>query len=267
MKIRASAAWLLAAALLAGCGGRDRGGDAPQAQLQIDTAAAPKSSSKPIRLVTKMQDMKLPTDGMSFTQARELLLGQGAALAPDAVASPHPEYNELDCNAANDGPCRALFVWKDKRGWGQYIVVETGRGAAPQVKAARWAAEADGLLSVPPAEAEDVPQLADKAYLTARTQLTTLGFAPVKAAAQPFKVCASPPAGAPDAKCDTDTPLPEVQGCAGTGAALCTAFWLAPDKERVLKITTAGAPLPGKIYYKEWAAPKDLKALPTDWKP
>ena len=210
--------------------------------------------------------MKLPSDGMSFTQARELLLGQGAALAQDPVAAPHPEYNELDCPDATADLCRALFVWKDKRGWGQYIVVETGRGAAPLVKAARWAAGADGLLSVPPPEAPDVPQL-DKTYLSARAQLETQGFAPVKASAEPVKVCANPTAGAIDAKCQPDTPLPEVQGCAGTGAAFCTSYSLAPDKTRVLKITTTGEPQPGKVYFKEWATSRDLKALPADWKP
>ena len=185
-------------------------------------------------------------------------------MAQDPVTAPHPEYNELDCPDATADLCRALFVWKDKRGWGQYIVVETGRGAAPLVKAARWAASADGLLSVPPPEAPDVPQL-DKAYLTARAQLETQGFAPVKASAeQPFLACAQPAAAA---DCKPDTPLPEVQSCAGTSAAFCTAYWLAPDKTRVLKITTTGEPQPGKIYFKEWAGPKDLKGLPADWKP
>jgi hypothetical protein len=261
MKVRAAAAMLVLAALVSGCGGRDHEA-AAQASLQIDTASAPKSSrAAPLRLVAKMEDMKLPPGGMTFTQARELLLGQGAALAQDPVASPHPEYNELDCKASTNDPCRALFLWKDKRGWGQYIVVETGRGAAPLVQAARWAGAADGLLSVPPPEAADVPEL-DKAYLAARGQLTTQGFVPVKASAEPLKVCAAPAAaGAP--ACEPDTPLPEVQACTGT----CTAFWLAPDQSRVLKITTTGDPQPGRIYYKEWATPKDLKALPADWKP
>jgi hypothetical protein len=268
MKVRASAALLSAAALLVGCGRQHAPDGQPQQMLQIDTAAAPKSSrSAPIRLVAKMEDMKLPADGMSFTQARELLIGQGASLAPDTVAAPHPEYNELDCPDATADLCRALFVWKDKRGWGQYIVVETGRGAAPLVKAARWAATVDGLLSIPPPEAEDVPQL-DKSYWSARAQLTAQGFTPVKASEAPYKVCAKEMTGAPNSDdCAPDTALPEVESCAGTGAAFCTTYWLAPDKARVLKITTAGEPQPGKIYFKEWATPKDLKALPSDWRP
>ena len=140
MKVRGSAALLVVAVLLVGCGRQHARDPQQQQTLQIDTADAPKSArTAPLKLVARMADMKLPSDGMSFTQARELLLGQGAALAQDLVAAPHPEYNELDCPDATADLCRALFVWKDKRGWGQYIVVETGRGAAPLVKAARWA--------------------------------------------------------------------------------------------------------------------------------
>ena len=121
-------------------------------------------------------------------------------------------------------------------------------------------------MSVPPPEAPDVPQL-DKTYLSARAQLETQGFAPVKASAEPVKVCANPTAGATDAKCQPDTPLPEVQGCAGTCGRFLHEPSLAPDKTRVLKITTTGEPQPGKVYFKEWATSRDLKALPSDWKP
>jgi hypothetical protein len=137
--------------LLAGCGAAKPG----------------KSSNKPVRvkLAASMEQLKLPTQGMTFTEAQDLLLKQGAVLAPDKVSSPHPEYKELDCGGQGD--CRALFVWTDKEGWGHYIVVMAGRGAAPLVTDADWAKTADGLPNIPPPASADIPTL-PKDYAAAR---------------------------------------------------------------------------------------------------
>jgi len=206
----------------------------------------------------------LPAPGTPYAEARRALIAQG--LTPDTARTeaPHPDYPELDCPPEGSGGCRGLFLRREADGWRRYFVVLTA-GAPPVVQEARSPYTAEGLLSIPPPLAPDIPKLPQD-YFAARRQLLQLGFKPTRAATPPLSVCARALESGQSIDCAPDLPLPEVMSCSGTGAGVCEAYWLAPD-HRVLRILTIGEPSPGDLHHLEWASAEQIAHLPKGWEP
>lgn len=203
------------------------------------------------------QGLKIAPDERTYEspEARAALKKKGI-IAPEPIPSPAPQFHEIDCWKLDDPRdpgvhCRALFLETDERGWKTYVIVPID----PESLAAgdiHYPFTVDGLPSIPGPFAKDVPAIRDLTYFAARKVLKSLGFRPARNenAIPGFdNICA-------DAHCRRYTKLAETD-CSGTGAAFCTAYWIAKDN-RVLKVTTIWE-YP-KVYFAEWSSWKALKA-------
>ena len=209
--------------------------------ITTTTVLAAISLSLSARAGAPEQNPRLPDPGTPYAQAKELLLSQGLKVAPDQAKRPDRRYPELDCSGTAGSACRALFISTTHDGWGQYIVVLVN-GSDAKVVSADFARPVDGLLSIPPAEPPDVPEIAGP-YLQARHTLRHLGYKPLKMGGDPARVCA-------DRVCRTFLILPEAQ-CA-MDVPICITFWEARNG-KVLKVMTIGEIRAGRVYYADWS--------------
>ena len=221
------------------------------------------------------KETDFPKAGTPYAEARANLLRQGLKIAPDQrtydspeeraalkkkgiigaepVPSADPKFTEIDCWKLDDlrdpgVKCRALFLETNDRGWKVYVIVPI-EPKTLAVGDVGYPSTADGLPSIPPPLAKDLPQIKGS-YFSARTMLKRLGFRPARNhnIAWAGRVCS-------DRKCEHVRILPEA-GCSGTGASFCTAYWISKDN-RVLKVTTIWE-YP-EVYYAEWSNGKNLK--------
>lgn len=186
-------------------------------------------------------------------EEREALKGKGI-IAPQPVPSPAPQFGEIDCWKLDwerdpGVKCRALFLETVKDGWKQYVVVSIDPKTL-MVGDIGYSTTTDGLPSIPPTLAKDVPQIRGP-YFASRQMLKAQGFHPARNHKSWWRgtVCTDP-------DCKRYTTLPEA-GCSGTGAAFCIAYWIAKDG-RVLKVTTIWE-YP-QVYFAAWSSRKELKS-------
>jgi len=191
-----------------------------------------------------------PAVGTPYANARLSLLKQGLKVAPDRVHRANPLFREADCRP-NDRPapsasyaCRALFTHRRSDGWRDYVVVWIDTDN--RVAHADFAFHMDGLMSIPPPEAADVPKVGP-AYLLARRQLRGLGYRPIRVKTLPGVTCA-------DLKCDHILHLPETE-CA-VDIPVCNAYWKSPGG-RFLRVMTLGE-FNARVYYASWIGKSEL---------
>lgn len=90
--------------------------------------------------------VKLPTDGHSYREARQLLLSEGLHIASDPVGRPDGRFPELRCTRKD--ACRASFTWTDACGAVTYVVIST-HGAGRVVSFVGLAPSIGGRASIP----------------------------------------------------------------------------------------------------------------------
>lgn len=194
-----------------------------------------------------------PAVGTPYANARLSLLKQGLKVAPDRAYRPNPIFREADCRP-DDRPapstsyaCRALFTHKRPDGWRDYVVVWID--ANNRIAHADFAVHMDGLMSIPPPEAADVPKVGP-AYMLARRQLRDLGYHPARMKDElAGTTCAN-------LKCKRVLHLPEAE-CAAD-VPICNAYWTSPTG-RFLKIMTVGEIRGGRVNYEEWISGKEFR--------
>ena len=214
---------------------------------------------------------QFPATGTPYAEARKSLLKQGLTVAhdpedasdakvrmalrkrgisiPEKLSPLDPKFREINCGRLFNKSiyCRALFLESDSRGWRNYVIVQIDPKDKTIVDT-RYPSTVDGLPSIPPPLAADVPQLRGS-YLKARNTLRALGFKSTRNhwPDEVARVCT-------DKLCHRTVPLPEAQ-CAGTGMAPCFAYWISPNN-RVLRVNTMGER--PQVYFVEWSTWKDL---------
>ena len=215
---------------------------------------------------------QFPAAGTPYAEARASLLKQGLTVArdpeepraaevrralrrrgievPEALPPLDLRFREIECGEQRDKSiyCRALFLEAGSRGWRNYIIVQIDP-KDKTIVGTRYPSTVDGLPSIPPPPASDVPQIKGS-YVAARRVLLTLGFRPALNGPMGVfgRLCS-------DSKCSTEF---AETSCSGTGMAFCFAYWISPHK-RVLRVTTIGEN-PPKIYFAQWSTWKDLRA-------
>ena len=196
---------------------------------------------------------RFPSIGMPYEQAKELLLKQGFRVArdPRPLVPQLPDHRHSEINCGGQRPtCEALFLYRWPNGWQEYAVVLV-KPDTLQIVVAEWRSPADGLKSIPPPGAPDVPKLKGY-YFSARKHLRALGFAPLKMR-WPSKTCASSKLPCKrlvvmlEANCTSDT-------------AECVSFWRASGG-RVLKVQTVGEVFGGRIYFVNWSTQREQQEM------
>jgi hypothetical protein len=188
-----------------------------------------------------------PTAGMGYAEVRASLLREGMEIAPDPVRRPDKTFHEIDCDMLGTWHyCEARFLWRQKNGWRQYFVVDVDPNGESVVYAGD-PMDAEGLPSIPPPLANDVPQLTGS-YLAARAQLKRLGFRPAHRPGEQAHMC-------PDEACRTAVTVPEAE-CSGTGLGYCNAYWISRNG-RVLEVYTIGEH--PSVHYVSWTTQQTLQ--------
>lgn len=190
------------------------------------------------------RDIQYPPEGTPYVKAKQMLLKQGARLAPQKPEKPDARFPELDCRF--DAECRAIFLYRDKWGWDRHVVIWMKRGATT-IESAGVPGDWEALIDTPPPPAADIPKLSG-GYLHARRRLVALGYRglPVEDAAE----------NCLDDGCKKRVPLPEAY-CMGTGLDYCSAYWRAPDG-RMLIVVTVGE-RSRRVYRLYWATREDRR--------
>lgn len=189
-----------------------------------------------------LADVKFPPVGTSYQDARTALRKQGVRVekTPDCVTP---------VSTSGKTWCFAVFREKTPDGWTHFIVAELDQSKS-RVTKIRYAVTSEGLQSIPPPDASDIPKLKPPYYPVMRNQLLKLGYRPMQRLDTSFgKACV-------DYECKRFAMLPE-SNCSGTGYSYCSHLWLAPDG-RVLHVITQGETV-ADLYRAIWTTRKEVR--------
>jgi hypothetical protein len=201
-----------------------------------------------LAISARAEDIHFPAPGAPYAAARATLLKQGLVIAPRRIGHRDHTFHELECDPTwmwHD-QCRAIFQFRQADGWLRYARVFVAT-SDKRVTDAGYPAPIEGLWSVPPPIAADMPSIRGS-YLAARKTLRAWGYKPATSGFGPAAYCL-------DTLCKKLGDLPEAE-CA-TDAPLCNAYWKGPQG-RILKIETIGESNL-QIRFMSWADANELR--------